>query len=477
MRVALYLRQSDTGGAGADSLSLASQEDALRARCAAEGWHPVLVVAEPDLKGWQDETERPGLSRVLDAASRSEFDLLLVWDLSRLARSVEYQERWVRVLGRMGVEIESHTQPEVRRSALLRQIHAAINEERTREIQAHVRRAMRQRAEAGLSHGRPPFGYRRPPRQHLEPDPETAPLVAEAYALRAAGASVEEVRRFLEGRADPPGGASAWRWETVHNILRNPAYAGTLVSGPVTLPGAHPALVDPATWQAAQGRATRHRQRAQAAALSWLAGLVDHGCGRRMHLIAPNASHPVPYFRCSHAAASLTGDRTCRCRPASLSAHKAEAAAWEQALAALDRIGDPAAVLAAMRRAYAAQAPDSGRERKRAAAALSRAEARRARAEELYLTGARDRAWFALEDARAAAEVAACAQALEELPQPPDRQVVELRLRQLRSLRDAAAHMTPAQRGELVAVLGRVVVDGGVRLALDPAVERLLRPA
>jgi len=336
---------------------------------------------------------------------------------------------------------------------------------------------MQKRAELCLSHGRPPFGYRREPRQRLEPDPETAPLVAAAFAMRAAGASTEEVRRWLADRAPTPAGAAEWRWETVHQLLRNEVYVGTVVSGPVTAHDCHPAIVDAATWQAAQADPVRHRARATAADLSWLAGLVDHGCGRRMHLIAPNASHPVPYFRCSHATASLTGQRTCRCRPSSISAHKVERAAWHAALAALDRIGEPGLILAAMQRAYREQAPDAGRERKRIMAALSRAEARRARAEELYLTGSRDRAWFAAEDARAGTEADACRAQLDALPQPPDRAAVELRIRQLRTLRDAAAMMTTAQRGELVALLGRVVVDGGVRLVVDPAVERLLRPA
>ena len=479
MRVAIYIRQSETGGAGADSLSIASQETALRARCEAEGWTPVLLAIDADLKGWQDETERPGLNRVLDAAARGDLDLLLVWDLSRLARSVEYQERWVRILGRMGIEIEAHAEPEVRRSTLLRQIKGAIAEEKTREIQAHVRRAMRQRAERGLSHGRAPFGYRRAPRSPLEPDPDAAPLVAAAFAMRAAGASTEEVRRWLDERAPTPAGAAGWRWETVHQMLRNPVYKGTLVSGPVTLEDAHPAIVGAAVWERAQARATHHRQRAQAAGLSWLAGLVDHGCGRRMHLIAPNSSHPVPYFRCSHASANLLGPRSCHHRPASLSARKLEAAAWELALAALDRIGDPAAVLAAMRRAYREQLPDAGRERRQAEQALARAEARLARAEELYLSGARDRAWFTAEDARAGDDLEAARSRLAALPAAPDRAAVEGRLRELRRLRDAAALMTEPQRGELVGLLGRVAVagPGDVRLVLDPAVERLLRPA
>lgn len=475
MRAALYLRQSDTGGHGAESLSLASQETELRARCDREEWTVVAVESEPDLRGWQDETARPAFSRVLDAAARGDVDLVLVWDLSRLARSLEHQERWIRVLGRMGVEIVSHTEPHVRDTPLVRQVLGAVNEHRTREIQAHVRRAMRERAERCLTHGPAPFGYLREPRQPMRPDPDAAPIVARCFAMRVAGASTAEIRDFLIAVAPPPP-SGRWRWESVHIMLRNPAYKGTVASGPVTADGCHEPIVDEATWQAAQRQPRRYRRRPDSAQLSWLSGLVDHGCGRPMHLHAPNPTNPRAHFRCGSAVDEPGKPRSCAVRPMSLAAYKVEAAAWEQALAALDRIGDPAAVLAAMRRAYRDQAPDASRERRQAVQAVARAEARRARAEELYLSGTRDRAWFALEDARAAAELAAARDRLEAMPRPPDRDDVELRLQRLRSLRDAAALMTPAQRGELVALLGRVVIAGrgDVRLALDPAVERLL---
>lgn len=476
MRVAIYCRQSDSSGAGLVSLSLESQEAELRARAEREGWHVVTVEREADLKGYQDETERPAFNRLLDAAGRGELDILLVWDVSRLARLLEYQERWIRILSRMGVEVESHTEPEVRQSTLIRQIKGAVAEERTREIQKHVRRAMRSRAEAGLTHGPPPYGYTRASKSPLVPDPATAPYVLEAYRRRAAGASVEEVRLYLESVCRPPRAAS-WRWLSVHQMLANPVYLGTVVSGPVTREHAHPAIVTPELWHAAQALGHRHNTRAAAADLSWLAGCVDHACGRRMHLIAANSSHPGPYFRCNSAATALAGPRTCWSRPSSVSARKTERAAWPLALAALDRLARPSEILAAARRHYRETAPDAGRERRAIEQQLDRLAARRSRAEDLYLTGARDRAWFAAEDARMSDELAALEARLAALPQLPDPADIDASIARLRSLRDAAATLTPAQRGALIALLGRVIVgDGPIRLALDPAIERLLTP-
>lgn len=294
---------------------------------------------------------------------------------------------------------------------------------------------------------------------------------------RVAGAGTAEIRDYLNAEAPPPP-SGRWRWESIYIMMRNPVYKGTVSSGPVTVDGCHPAIVDEATWQAAQREPRRYRRRAKSANLSWLTGLVDHGCGRAMHLHAPNASNPGPFFRCASTVAEPGKPRSCHVYPTALAAHKIEAAAWQQALAALDRIGDPGSVLAAMRRAYREQAPDATRELRLAEQAVARASARRARAEELYLSGARDRAWFNAEDARAAADLDAAQAKLRDVPRPPDRRAIEVRLHQLRSLRDAAGAMTLEQRGELVALLGRVVVAGrnDVRLVLDPTVARLLKP-
>ena len=145
MRCVCYCRQSDTGGAGAESLSLASQEAVLRERAQREGWQVVEVVRDADLKGWQDETERPGLARVFALARDREIDVLLVWKLDRLARSVRIQEQIVFSLGLARVDVESHTEPHVRTAPMIRQILGAVAEEQTRTIAAHVRRAVRQR--------------------------------------------------------------------------------------------------------------------------------------------------------------------------------------------------------------------------------------------------------------------------------------------------------------------------------------------
>src|SRR5919107_1086 len=163
-RAVLYCRQSDSGGDGVDSLSIESQELRLRQYAESQGWSVLTVERDADLRGWQDEDERPGLAAALRHAEE-DGDVLLVWDLSRLARKLRIQENIVARLDDAGVE------------------------ERTRQMSVDIRRSLRQRAQTGLWHGIVPYGYVRPPgkNQQLVIDEEKASVVSEIFGRLAAG--------------------------------------------------------------------------------------------------------------------------------------------------------------------------------------------------------------------------------------------------------------------------------------------------
>src|SRR5687767_392796 len=109
-RVLLYARQSVEKDEGDKSLSIDSQVATLRARARKEGWTIVGEEREAGLRGWMDEADRPGLARCIARAAAGEYDILLVWDMSGLARSVRLQEDWIFRLARAGVDVISHTE-------------------------------------------------------------------------------------------------------------------------------------------------------------------------------------------------------------------------------------------------------------------------------------------------------------------------------------------------------------------------------
>jgi len=458
----IYCRQSDSDGQGERSLSLDSQESALRQRAAHEGWTVVGCERDPDIRGWKDETARPGFARVLERAARREFDLLLVWDLSRLARKIEFQERWIRVLGIDGVEVESHSDPEARRSPFIRQIKGVVNEEQTRVIAGHVRRALRERTQRGLPHGRAPWGYLRVKANGpLVPDPAVAPIVAALYEARAGGASVRDCLLLAIHLCDQAGvsgpGASGWYWTIVDRILRNPVYRGAVRFGGMIVEDAHPGLVSGPLWHAAQHQAKQYRRRSDPA-LSWLAGLVDHACGGAMYLQGPDGrTHLEPWLCCPNLGRGGMG-RTCRMHPAQVQTPRLERLTWAALTAGLQRLADPEHVAADAKAHLAALGPDVGKQRRAAERAKQRAEERRERAIEAYLSGLIDAPRRDAEMIRATEEASAADADLAAIPAGPslaEARAVHARLTGIAERMDAVA---ADERGPTLAVLGRAVL-------------------
>src|SRR5690606_9980205 len=94
---ALYLRVSTAPQAERGS-SLRTQEDDLR-QLAPE---PVAVFSDVMSGAAPD---RPGFEAMLAAARRGEFDVLLVWDITRFARSAVVALTAVQELRSLGVEV------------------------------------------------------------------------------------------------------------------------------------------------------------------------------------------------------------------------------------------------------------------------------------------------------------------------------------------------------------------------------------
>jgi DNA invertase Pin-like site-specific DNA recombinase len=468
-RVLCYLRQSDSDGAGERSLSLESQSSVLRADAERFGWRIVGELRDADLRGHDDS--RPGLQELYARCRAGDVDVVAFWSLSRLARSVRLTENIVHELDRLGVELHSNQESWVS-IPMMRQVMASFAEQQTRDIRAHVRRALRTKQQSGIHHGNIPFGYlRNEPNKPLFVHPGNAEIIAGIFAMRASGIGPAEIARDLTRRGIPtPSGLGAWRVGTVSRILRCATYRGAVKAGDGFIEGAHPAIVEPDLWHAAQQRHQRRSPR-QKLIRSWLEGHIVHGCGLPMYLIQSHAGRQ-PYFRCRAGAAGIlaTTQRICPVQPRRIVLAIVEDAAWQAVTDALTGILSPRRVLAEATRRYRQDAPGSVAARQEALQRKSRAVDRRSRAEGLYLSGARDRAWFDVEDAQLAAELAEADRLLIQLPAEPDESAIVARWEALTALRGELDRIGLENRGVVLHELGEIVVghpEGhGVRLRL-----------
>lgn len=476
----ILCRQSDTDDAGERSLSLDSQERVLRDAAAEHGAIVVAALRDADLKGYQDETQRPALAEALRRADAGEVDVLAVWELSRLARKLSLQERVLDRLDAAGVRLHSHREPWAS-ATMVRQILGAVAEEQTRSISAHVRRAMRERRHRGKWHGHPPYGYRGAGDGQLEPDPVTADWARSVFMDYAAGVPVAGIVHRLTVEAAPLPRAGmvglAWYGSTVRRMIRNVAYTGHQLVDGQPVPAAHPALIDELTWQRCQRRADAdadYRGRLRRSRWTGIETFLNDGrlrcaCGHTMYPARNRHQVNVEPFLICGGPTVHRGDHgpaypLCTIRPRQIRIRIAEdrvRALLRENLAALRPWRH---ALAEARRALAAGGDDRERRRHALTQRQDAALLRQSRARGLYVTGRIELDELDRLSAGAATELAAVAAELAGIVATPDPD----------AFRATAA--LARQYAGLIAVadrdmMARTLDDLGIGVVHDPTVE------
>ena len=153
IRVAIYARVS-TVGKGQDA---GLQLDELRQVAAQRGWVMVQEYVDDGISGSTES--RPALNRMMADAQAGRFDLVAVWKLDRLGRSLQHLLRILADLSRWGVGFASlrdsgidTTTPTGR---LMIQILGALAEYERELIRERVIAGVRRAQAAGKHCGRP----------------------------------------------------------------------------------------------------------------------------------------------------------------------------------------------------------------------------------------------------------------------------------------------------------------------------------
>ena len=242
-------------------LSVAAQLRALRDYADKNGY---IVARE-----YIDEAEsgriadRPQFCRMLDEATRPDasFREILVWKFSRFTRKREHAVAFKSMLRKKGVRVTSITEhaDDSPTGKLMEAIIESVDEFYSENLAQEVLRGMREAASRGFwISAYAPYGYNRvmvqdgaKKRPKLELEPPLDGVVRRIFQMAAQGASTLDITKTLnrEGIASPKG--NRWQKTTIHRILSNETYTGTLVWGtrardnvpPVRVEDAFPAIV------------------------------------------------------------------------------------------------------------------------------------------------------------------------------------------------------------------------------------------
>lgn len=254
MRVASYARISTDEEHQPHSLG--AQRDRLGRYCdSQDGWR-LLASYEDQITG--TALARPGLDRALADARAGRFDLLLVYRVDRLARSVRTLAQVLAELDEAGVGFRSATEPfDTTNPAgrMMVQMLGVFAEFERATIIDRVVAGMDRKARSGAwVPGVPPIGFRRIAQTgYLEPDPAEAALVRRIFALyteRRLG--TRAIAALLNSEGGRTKSRRLWAPAAIAVVLRNPVYVGRINWRGETHPGAHDALISEDTFTAAQ---------------------------------------------------------------------------------------------------------------------------------------------------------------------------------------------------------------------------------
>ena len=316
--VALYARvSSDRQDV---DLSVSAQLRALRDYAEKNGYEIVREFVDEAESG--RVMNRPEFKKMIDEAKKTEapFKEILVWKFSRFTRKREHAVVLKSMLRRKGLRVVSITEQaeDNPTGRLLEGIIETVDEFYSENLATEVLRGMREAASRGFWVApMAPYGYRKvkvqdgpKERPTLEPDPETNAVVKRIFDLAESRKGMMKIVRILndEGIASPRG--KLWNKPTVHNILRNEAYLGTLVWGNNAKDNADPVRVEkafPATVAKAQfdrvnrimrSRAPRNTHPRRVGSTFLLSGLVK--CYRCKRALSGRYSSrgTFPYYVC-----------------------------------------------------------------------------------------------------------------------------------------------------------------------------------
>jgi DNA invertase Pin-like site-specific DNA recombinase len=295
-RCAIYTRKSSEEGLDQDFNSLDAQREACAAYIAsqrAEGWK-ALPAAYNDGGFSGGSMERPALQRLLADIAGGMIDIIVVYKIDRLTRSLADFARMVELFDRHQVSFVSVTQAFNTTTSMGRltlnvllsfaQFEREVTGERIRD------KIAASKAKGMWMGGTPPLGYDVPVggTRALTINTAEADIVQRIFALYLELGSVHALaqrlrdegirsKHYVTAKGQSKGGLPFSRGALFH-LLRNRLYLGEITHRDKTNPGLHPAIVDGETFAAVQaqldGQTRRQANKSGAKTHSPLAGRI-----------------------------------------------------------------------------------------------------------------------------------------------------------------------------------------------------------
>lgn len=338
-QVAGYLRLSREDGDKGESESIANQRAFLEQFIATQ---PDLVLSDY----YQDDGftgtnfSRPAFQRMMEDIKAGRVNCVLVKDLSRFGRDYieigRYLEQEFPVWGVRFIAVNDRVDSKEGRYDMLLPMKNVLNAQYARDISDKVRTAIQTKQKRGEFVGAfASYGYRKDTanHNHLVIDESAAPVIRRIFDLFEQGLGKVKIAKQLNAEGVPSpseykrlmgeryhngrkmDATTYWTYTTIHRILQNQMYVGTMEQGRnqrltmhgkakqreredwTVVPNTHEAIITPEQWGRVQGLLKkRTRELSFEQNQSPFAGFLRCGdCGRAM---AKTRSAGGVYYSC-----------------------------------------------------------------------------------------------------------------------------------------------------------------------------------
>lgn len=207
-----YLRVSGKGQVDGDGFP--RQLEAVTKFAASNGIKIVKVYREEGVSGTKGADDRPAFADMTNALLANGTRIVLVENLSRLARDLMMQETIIGVLRRGGFELVSVAEPDLCSDdpsrVMVRQLFGSVAQYEKSTLVAKLRGArVRAKARTGRCEGRKPYGERT----------GEAAVIAKAKALRLSGMSWEKIAQQLSAEGVSTRYGKQWLGSSISKIV------------------------------------------------------------------------------------------------------------------------------------------------------------------------------------------------------------------------------------------------------------------
>ena len=225
MRIIVGYGRVSTADQAAEGVSLAAQEERIENYCASRGGalHGGTLYLDAGLSGKRADN-RPGLQSALNLVCASR-GVLVVYSLSRLARSTRDALAIADRLGKAGADLVSLTEnldTTTANGKLMFGLLAILAEFERNVISERTRGALAYLKGQGRRTGQVPYGRRLDPDREktLTVDPEGLAVVALVGQLHREGSTLRQIAAELDRRDIPTkNGGPTWSASTVRHLV------------------------------------------------------------------------------------------------------------------------------------------------------------------------------------------------------------------------------------------------------------------